>query len=241
MQAQVACGCSRMFASWLLCHKAASATLGVRSSISSQLVLLLAAEVSHHSVCVRQHRVGSVSFSLDVARHLSTSARQTAWSVLHTLSDHSVVHLHCVAVQDLIQKTGYYWQNPYSYERISDEKFEFLKTDAGLHDAVGILNKAFDRWGIEDTLAFVRRGGDAFDPYSQYTKPDGTGSCWRNYWSAMHSAGFKPQSVYDEVVDYLSCIKKFLQYIDENEGYLTNKWRPDIHCPHLPLPGSATQ
>jgi hypothetical protein len=136
-------------------------------------------------------------------------------------------------VQDLIQKTGYYWQNSSSFQPISNEQFYHLNTEAGLHDAVRILNKAFDLWGIEDTLAFVRRGGDAFDPYSQYMQRDQTGSGWRNYWSAMHRAGLKPQSVHDEVVDYLSCIKRFLQYIDSNEGLLTNGYRPDIDCPHL--------
>jgi hypothetical protein len=144
-------------------------------------------------------------------------------------------------VQDLIQKTGYYWENPSCFQYISNKDFDNLNTDAGLHDAVGILNKAFDLWGIEDTLAFVRRGGDAFDPYSEYMKRDETGSGWRNYWSAMHHAGKKPQSVYDEVVDYLSCIKKFLQYIDGNEGYLKSGYRPDIHCPHLAEPDSAPQ
>jgi hypothetical protein len=138
--------------------------------------------------------------------------------------------------KDLIQKTGYKWQNSSSFQPISNQDFYHLNTEEGLHDAVRILNKAFDLWGIEDTLAFVRRGGDAFDPYSQYMQRDQTGSGWRNYWRAMHHAGLKPKSVYDEVVDYLGCIKRFLQYIDSDEGLLINGYRPDIECPHLSEP-----
>jgi hypothetical protein len=150
--------------------------------------------------------------------------------------------------KDLIQKTGFYNIETGCYDMagnvnqnavkgqfryLTNAQFDKLCRPEGLHDAVGILSWAFDLWGIEDTLAFVRCGGDAFDPnnpcYCKNVSGQPTGSQWRN----ICQANGREQKVYDNVVFYLRCIKRMMQFIDGDERLLTDGRRPDIDCPRI--------
>jgi hypothetical protein len=89
-------------------------------------------------------------------------------------------------------------------------------TDAGLRAAVGILMRAFDKWGVENTLAFVRQGRSGFDP--QRT------SDWKTF-----AAG----DVYRHTKDYLDCIKTYLAFIDDNPALFWDEHRPNISLEHI--------
>jgi hypothetical protein len=153
---------------------------------------------------------------------------------------------HCLRVcriQDLIQKSGFYSRNdlsdPGHWQALSNDQFNDLNshTDQALHDAVGIVKMALDRWGVEDTLAFVRQGGDAFDPCDpayQAHRLAGEPTGWREYWAAKQfDTPQHKQEVYGQVVRYLSCIKRFLHFIDDDPNFRTDGRRPRIDCPHI--------
>jgi hypothetical protein len=130
--------------------------------------------------------------------------------------------------KDLIQKTGYYNGHKGQFQFLTNDQFAHLCTEEGLHDAVGILSLAFDLWGVEDTLAFVRGGGDAFDPGNSVCRTGQPGQ-WRNYCHFTN----KPQNVSDGVVDYLCCIKRMIRYLDEDQWLMRDGRRPDLYCQHI--------
>lgn len=149
------------------------------------------------------------------------------------------------AAQDLIEKSGFYSRNdtcdPGHWQALTNSEFDALNSNSeqSWHDAVGILNMALDRWGVEDTLAFVRQGGDAFDPYDEFYKAHklaGQPTGWREYWAQKQFADpARKQEVYDQVVRYLGCIKRYLHLIDDSPdlSLRTNAYRPDINCKNI--------
>jgi hypothetical protein len=144
--------------------------------------------------------------------------------------------------QDFIESTCYYAPGgPQAgiKERLTPQKFNFLNTDAGLQEAVGILECAFAQWGIENTLAFVRQGASGFNPDTFKT----TGKGWRLQCNFTGVAGrdFVPKSnkLAYNICEYLQCIKRSMRYIDEHEGEpdKPSVWnsdeRPDIICHYI--------
>lgn len=162
---------------------------------------------------------------------------------------------HAPVWQDLIQKTGFYNTEAGYYDRagkwhvngnavkgqfqyLTNDQFWWLCTREGLRDAVGILSWAFDLWGIEDTLAFVRGGGAAFDPGNPpYCKNvPGQPSQWHKCCQAAALSADEAQKVCHNVEFYLCCIKRMVAYIDAEPGrggLMGDGRRPDIDCPYL--------
>lgn len=85
----------------------------------------------------------------------------------------------------------------------------------------------------------MRQGGDAFDPYNKVyklRKLAGHPTGWREYWAQKHFDDPEhKQEVYDRVVRYLSCIKRYLHFIDDSPDHSlrTDAYRPDIDCEHI--------
>jgi len=115
---------------------------------------------------------------------------------------------------DLINKTGYFGDRP-----LTDDEFRDLNsgTDESLRKAVGILKLAFEKWGIENTLAFVRGGGSAFDKNK---------SCWKAYTQGN-------KELYNDTEDYLNAIRTFLRELDQHPEYFYDGHRPNIECKHI--------
>lgn len=156
----------------------------------------------------------------------------------------------CSCQQDLIEKSGWLAQppRPGQYADLTDNSIPSwtrLNSDAGLWDAVGILKFCIQEWGVEDTLAFVRKGGDAFDPCDP-NHPAGARGWWRVYcaqrqYTPPADSHMTPEEykhmVWNDVTVYLGCIKKMLHYIDDDSSLMTSSLRPNIYCPHLSEPG----
>lgn len=85
---------------------------------------------------------------------------------------------------------------------------------------MGILKLAFEKWGIENTLAFVRGGGSAFDQYK---------SCWKAYTRDVD----EQHKWYSDTCDYLCAIRTFLRELDQHPEYFNDGHRPDIWCRHI--------
>jgi hypothetical protein len=132
-------------------------------------------------------------------------------------------------LQDLVEKSGYY---PGGIRKDGTEWAGLNEdTDQQLRDAVGILETAFAKWDIKNTLAFVRAGGSAYDP--------AMGKDWEKCVDIMqdeHGAEFdepRKQRIKRDVWKYLSCIKRYLHFIDDQPTLMTDERRPDIECPHI--------
>jgi len=132
---------------------------------------------------------------------------------------------------DFIEMTGYYDGGRDAEGRplsLSPERRSLLNTDAGLPEAVGILECAFARWGIENTLAFVRQGRSGFDPQK-------TGD-WRmqcNFYGVAGRDRAEGNTLAYNICEYLQCIKRAIRYIDENPAVWDNEERPDIPCKYI--------
>jgi hypothetical protein len=120
---------------------------------------------------------------------------------------------------DLIEQTGYFYGtpgrclNPWEWHLLTTDTDDGLPTFLAVKTSVGILKRAFEQWGIENTLAFVRQGREGFDPEQT--------SDWREFvWGDQRK----------QVFDYLNCIKTYLHYIDEQPSLFWNERRPDISC-----------
>lgn len=140
-------------------------------------------------------------------------------------------------LQDLIEKSGWFAGTPGQYKDMSDGEWQLLNSDAGLRDAVGILTYALRVWDVEDTLAFVRHGGDAFDPTDpNRPRPANADGWWRQY------VDYKPydqqyrEKVKSKVFEYFGCIKLMLHCIDDHPELMTNNMRPGVYCSHLAEP-----
>lgn len=136
-------------------------------------------------------------------------------------------------LQDLIQKTGYYSGHKGQFQELTDAQFKQLCTDAGLHDAVGIVSWAVDLWGVEDTLVFVRQGGEALDPYSDFYRQLRQQTPGEPHWREYCSNKKKGPAVFANVDEYLGCIKRMLRYIDDYPQLMWDGHRPDIVCTHV--------
>jgi hypothetical protein len=127
--------------------------------------------------------------------------------------------------------SGYYAGRPGQWQELPIEKFSFLNSDAGLPEAIGILECAFAHWGIENTLAFVRQGRSGYDP----DKARSIGG-WRQQ---CHFDGVARRGVSESnalafnICQYLACIKRSMRYIDEHPEVWDNADRPDIHLKHI--------
>jgi hypothetical protein len=133
-------------------------------------------------------------------------------------------------VQDFVEKSHYYEEEMARDPRwkLSHEKFTFLNSDAGLQDAISILECAFAKWGIENTLAFVRQGSEGFDP----DKPgDWRQQCNFVGVAGAHVPGSNKRAF--NICEYLRCIKSGMRYIYENPDVWHNGSRPDIPCRHI--------
>lgn len=129
--------------------------------------------------------------------------------------------------------SGYYTGRPGAngWQELPIEKFNFLNSDAGLAEAVGILECAFQEWGIENTLAFVRQGRSGFNPQNKYVS-------WRMLCgfdgvADSDRASQQPPAYAFNICEYLSCIKRGMRYIDEHPEVWHNADRPDIPCRHI--------
>lgn len=126
--------------------------------------------------------------------------------------------------QDLIEKSGYFGGG--NFQVLTDNQWHMLNTksdtdrDKGLIAAVGILMRAFEDWHIENTLAFVRSGGDGFDP--NQTKD------WREFVRRNNNH----DDLLKDTEQYMSNIKTYLLYIDQNPSLFWDKYRPDILLKH---------
>jgi hypothetical protein len=73
-------------------------------------------------------------------------------------------------LQDLIEQTGYFYGtpgrclSPWEWHLLTTDTDDGLPTFLAVKTSVGILKRAFEQWGIENTLAFVRQGREGFDP-----------------------------------------------------------------------------
>lgn len=112
----------------------------------------------------------------------------------------------------MIEQTGYFGSGD-----LTQGQWTLLNTnsDDGMKAAVGIVKAAFSKWGIENTLAFVRQGRSGFDP--QKTND------WRSFVGGN-------AVLLKHVEGYLSAIKTYLQYIDNNPSLFWDDHRPDIYC-----------
>jgi hypothetical protein len=113
----------------------------------------------------------------------------------------------------LIEQTGYFQGTPGRNLSAWEWNLLISDTDDTLKAAVGILKHAFQIWGTENTLAFVRQGRCGFDPQKT--------ADWRGFASGEHQK---------QVFAYLTCIKTYLQYIDNEPSLFWNQRRPDIYC-----------
>jgi len=129
--------------------------------------------------------------------------------------------------QDFIERTQYF-ASLRGGKPLTPELRNKLNSEQGLLDAVGILEEAFSKWGIENTIAFVRQGSSGYNP--QHPK----GGDWRQQhgFQGVAAKGAVPESnplVYN-ICEYLACIKLSLRYIDQHPEIFYNDERPNIPC-----------
>ena len=124
--------------------------------------------------------------------------------------------------------TGYFAGGPLNSDRhkqdLTPRQRQWLDSDEGLTDAVGILESAFWQWGYESTLAFVRQGRSGFDPEQAKN--------WRQFLHYDWVVGKQVETLYN-TCEYLRCIKKYLHCIDDQPELFDNEFRPDIPCHHI--------
>jgi len=116
---------------------------------------------------------------------------------------------------DLIEQTGYFQGTPGRDLSAWEWNLLISDTDEQVQTAVRILKCAFEKWGVENTLAFVRQGRRGFDPQ--------TTSDWRSCVGG-------DQDLQKHVLGYLYCIKTYLHHIDNEPSLFWNQRRPDIYC-----------
>jgi len=139
---------------------------------------------------------------------------------------------------DFVEMTGYYAGGPGRRQDLTKDQWNRLNSDDGLPEAVGILECAFEQWGIENALAFVRQGRSGFDPTRPTHLDLKDNNRWREqctYFPADGVAGrdvlnLKSNALAFNICEYLGCIKRSIRYIDENPAIWDNADRPDIFC-----------
>lgn len=117
--------------------------------------------------------------------------------------------------QDFIEQTGYFQGTPGRDLTAWEWNLLISDTDQQVAAAVGILMCAFRKWGVENTLAFVRQGRSGFDPQKT--------ADWRAFVGG-------DRTLQQHILGYLNCIKTYLHCIDNEPSLFWNQRRPNIYC-----------